>query len=290
MLAASVIIPHYDDLDNLKVCLRLLDDQTLPRDEFEIIVADNNSKVGLEAVKEVVGNRGIVVHAPEQGAGPTRNVGVAASNKQAFALVFIDSDCRPMPQWLEEGLAALRTAEIVSGPVLMEPRDWKQITPVEAFDVVFGFRSDMYIHKIGFAGTGNLFVRRDVFEAVGPFRSEVAEDLEWSRRATATGFSLTYTPQAIVRHPARRNWPELVRKWRRHTREAYFLAREQRFGKLSWLLRSWAILGSPLLHVNQIFRSRELPSLRDKLGAAWVLFRIRGFRFVEAHRVAYSER
>ena len=62
----SVIIPHYNDLDNLHRCLRLLQDQTLPRDAFEIVVADNNSRYGLVELKRVCGTMARVVPASIQ--------------------------------------------------------------------------------------------------------------------------------------------------------------------------------------------------------------------------------
>src|SRR5271157_5282241 len=111
----SVIIPHYNDLVNLKRCMRLLVAQTLPRSQFEIVVADNNSSCGLEEVVRVCGALARVVPAPIQGAGPARNVAVEGSRGRVLA--FIDSDCRPTPTWLERGLAAMSSGQIVGGQV-----------------------------------------------------------------------------------------------------------------------------------------------------------------------------
>ena len=52
----SVIIPHYNDLANLDRCLRSLAAQTLPESRFEVIVADNNSRCGIEEVHRVCGD------------------------------------------------------------------------------------------------------------------------------------------------------------------------------------------------------------------------------------------
>ena len=99
----SVIVPHLDDYDNLDTCLRLLQAQSFPGDRTEIIVVDNGSSRGFEAVRRLVGSRGKVIEAAERGAGPARNAGVRASRGDALA--FIDSDCRPDKRWLEEGLS-----------------------------------------------------------------------------------------------------------------------------------------------------------------------------------------
>src|SRR5260370_33327027 len=53
--SVSVIIPHYNDLANLERCMRLLAAQSLPLSQFEIVVADNNSRCGPEDVERGVG-------------------------------------------------------------------------------------------------------------------------------------------------------------------------------------------------------------------------------------------
>jgi GT2 family glycosyltransferase len=283
LIRISVVIPHYDDLEQLSHCLDLLDRQTLPRDQFEVIVSDNNSRCGLAAVEQVVAGRARVVLATEPGAGPTRNEGARIA--RGAALAFIDSDCRPCSDWLKEGLAGLERFPIVGGPVIMEPADSAAPTPEEAFDVVFGFNALEFLRTRGFIGTGNLFVRRDVFDRVGEFRSGVSEDVEWSHRASALGLTLHHVPGAIVGHPARRGREELFRTWSRRTREAFLLAREQRLGTVRWVLQSWVVLVSPIPHVAKILRCSGLKTWRDRWGAIRVLFRIRFYRFAEAYRV-----
>ena len=97
----SVIVPHYSDLANLKRCIDLLAAQTVPRSQFEIVVADNNSSCGLNEVADVCGAFARVVSAPVQGAGPARNAAIAASLGDILA--FTDLDCRPARDWLERG-------------------------------------------------------------------------------------------------------------------------------------------------------------------------------------------
>src|SRR5271167_2742993 len=46
----SVIIPHYNDIHALSICVANLHRQTWPATNMEIIVADNNSACGLDAV------------------------------------------------------------------------------------------------------------------------------------------------------------------------------------------------------------------------------------------------
>ena len=83
----SVIVPHYQDLKALGVCLAALDAQTYPRDRFEIVIADNNSPVGIDAVAKVVAGRAKLVLVTQKGAGPARNGAVAASTGEVLASI-----------------------------------------------------------------------------------------------------------------------------------------------------------------------------------------------------------
>ncbi len=47
----SVIIPHLDDTGRLAECVAALEQQTFPRKDFEIVVADNGSTCGIDAVR-----------------------------------------------------------------------------------------------------------------------------------------------------------------------------------------------------------------------------------------------
>ncbi len=202
--SVSVIIPHYNDLANLERCMRLLAAQSLPLSQFEIVVADNNSRCGLEEVERACGGLARVVAAPIQGAGAARNAAVEASRGRVLA--FIDSDCRPTPTWLENGLAALSGAQIVGGQVDVDVEDPAHPTAVEAFEKVFAFNFKRYIQELGFSGSGNMFVSREIFDRVGGFRGHVAEDADWGRRAVAANYRFRYAPSVVVSHPARRNW------------------------------------------------------------------------------------
>jgi glycosyltransferase involved in cell wall biosynthesis len=282
----SIIIPHFNDLDNLQNCLDLLLRQSFDHDRFEIVVADNRSGVGLDAVREAVGGRGRVISAETPGAGPARNSGVAASSGSILA--FIDSDCRPDPSWLAEGVAALETYDVVGGAIRVSVGDPDHMTAIEAFEVVFAFRNDAYVRSKHFTVTASMFTRRATFDAVGDFRTEVSEDIEWCERAQAKGFSLGYADRSVVLHPARRDWIELKNKWRRLTRETYLLSREKRVSRARWLGRAWLVLISIVPHAWLIIASRSLPTARDRLRATAVLIRIRTFRWLEAHRLVFS--
>ena len=145
----SIIIPHFNDVENLVKCVRMLKAQSLAPATFEIVVADNNSPVGIDVVRQAVDGDATVVEAPVQGAGPARNAAVAASIGSVLA--FIDSDCRPQRDWLERGLAALGKADVVGGRVDIVSRNPASPNPIEAFEMATAFPIRDYVERKRFA-------------------------------------------------------------------------------------------------------------------------------------------
>lgn len=280
----SVVVPHFDDLANLDKCLSALERQTVPADQFEIVVADNNSSCGRLQVEQTIAGRALLVSVSERGAGPTRNGGAAAARGQVLA--FTDSDCVPEQNWLAEGMAALADYDFVGGKVIVSVADEGHVTPTEAFEKVFAFDFETYINRKGFAGSGNLFVPRTVFGAVGGFRTGVSEDVDWSRRAVAKGYRLGYAPAAMVAHPARRNWNELRRKWERINRETFALEQQAPGGRLRWLARTMLLPVSAVAHTPRVLRSPRLRNPRERAGALAVLFLCRAWRFGDALKLS----
>lgn len=281
----SVVIPHYNDLDRLRVCHARLLAQSWPHEQFEIVVADNNSACGLAAVQQAAPSA-LVVPAPIQGAGPARNAGIAASHGTVIAL--IDSDCVPEPDWIAEGVAALDRFDFVGGRVGTFAQFPERPTPVEAYEIVFNFNFRRYIETVGFTGTGNMFVPREVFDRVGGFRAVVAEDMEWSFRARGLGYRLGYADLAVVGHPARRTWTELERRWDRMLHEDIALIQEQPYGRLRFALKALAMPASVLPHAAKVLYGTELPSMRAKLGAIGVLTRLRLWRAARMLRLVFD--
>ena len=271
----SVIVPHYNDLANLACCLEHLRRQTWPAECREIIVADNNSPGGVAAIERLDPDVR-VVPATEQGAGPARNAAVAVAGGEVLA--FIDSDCFAAPGWLKEGVAALARFDYAGGRVEVAVPDPRRPTPAEAYETVFAFDFKKYIEQKRFAGTGNLFVPRAIFDRVGGFRVGLSEDIDWCRRANALGYRLGYAEKALVRHPARRRWGDLTLRWDRVIGEMLALGRERPGWHWRWAVYALAVAGSPLPHALRILRSSRLGSPRSKIAGLVGLFGIRWYR------------
>ena len=159
--------------------------------------------------------------------------------------------------------------------------DESRLSGAEAFERVFAFNNRRYVEEEGFSVTANLFCSRPVFDAVGPFLTGVSEDVEWCRRATAKGFTLAYAADAIVSHPARRNWRELKRKWQRINAERFALAVRAPRGRARWAAQTAMLPLSILAHAPRVLRSAALQR-QSRWGALATLARLRCWRTGDA--------
>ena len=279
----SVIVPHYNDLDALNACLNSLEKQTLERDRFEIVVCDNNSPLPPDRIAQVTGSRAQLVSESEKGAGPARNR--AVTETQGKTLAFIDSDCIAEPEWLENGLIRLTDADIVGGKVRVFSLADKP-TGADLFEQIFAFDQKTYVEEKGFSVTANLFCARSTFDAVGPFRNGVSEDLEWCMRARRLGFGIAYADDAVVAHPSRPDWQSLRKKWERLTHETYALVRQEGTSTASWQMRQLAVAASALPHSAKVL-STSL-STSEKLRVLGTLWKIRLWRAAEGLKISLS--
>lgn len=274
----SVIVPHYDQPDALALCLKSLARQSFARDAFEVIVADNGSpkRLALElALHEFDGAR-LVVEA-RRGAAHARNAALKIARARFIA--FIDADCVADDNWLSSGIEGLVSADLCGGDVKVTVVDEARPSGVEAFEKIFAFRQREYVSRKKFSVTANLFARRTVVDAVGPFTNGVSEDVDWCNRAVALGFRLAFNANSIISHPARRNWGELVRKWDRLVNERWngFDGRSPA-GRLKWAVLAIATALSAAPHMFLVLTSDKLSRLQDRAAATGVLVRIRWWR------------
>jgi glycosyltransferase involved in cell wall biosynthesis len=285
----SIIIPHLNQPDGLEACLRSLEAQSLDRSLFEIIVVDNGSAAPPRGV--VARHAGVqLLHESQPGPGPARNTGKRSATGDVLA--FIDADCRAHPDWLRTALQMLHSLPprtILGGDVRIWRNEDGDFTAIEAYESVFAYRFKLYIEQHGFSGTGNLVVFRSDFETIGPFAGiDVAEDMEWGRRACSTGFRFRYVPDMIVFHPARRSLDELYAKWDRQIQHYLNMAQDKPAWRFRWIARALLILGSPIVDSATIFNSDRIRGKSARLKAMLVLCKIRTHRAFKMLSLLYA--
>ncbi len=215
----SVIVPAYNDAEQLTICLEALSQQSYPASCFEVVVVDNASDDDIAGAAACF--PGVSIEREERvGSYAARNRGIKTSKGEILA--FTDADCIPDPGWIEAGVRALEEDSecgAVGGRIQMFPRDPQHVTAFDLHDLVWGMPQRVYVERFGLAATGNLFARRKAFDRVGPFNPEFRScgDCEWNFRMTAAGMKLGYADAARVRHPTRSSMRSFVLRRRRIT-------------------------------------------------------------------------
>lgn len=216
----SVIIPVLNDTERLKICLEALESQTYPKDNYEIIVVDNDS---YESIGPVVSGFGQVKlgHESRRGAYVARNRGTSLAKGEILA--FTDSDCIPAPDWIDKGVANLLRVPncgLVAGRIEFIFKNQDKPTAVELYDSIKFLQQERYIEVAKFSTTANLFTFKSVFENIGCFNDMLKSsgDKDWGQRVFSTGYELIYADDTCVAHPARHSLDQLYRKIVRITR------------------------------------------------------------------------
>lgn len=226
-LIFSVIIPTYNGGDLLRACLKSVAKLNFPKQDFEVIVVDNNSTDNTKAIiaefpfKYVLENK-------TQSSYAARNAGVAVARGEILA--FTDSDCEVHPDWLTHVLDAARRhpkAGCIAGEIMPFPGT----TVVERFSDKIGLLKQRGPlsgwHFKPYAQTANASFRRTVFDRVGLFDGHMKSGgdatFAW-RMLDQTDFDITFAPEAVVYHHHRTDLPSLWSQFRRYGG-----------GKVSWM-------------------------------------------------------
>jgi lipopolysaccharide/colanic/teichoic acid biosynthesis glycosyltransferase/glycosyltransferase involved in cell wall biosynthesis len=196
----SVIIPAHNATATITECLEALARQTMPRDQYEVIVVDDGS-VDETAVLAANCGATVIRHEQKRGAAAARNSGIQAARGEIVC--FTDADCQPDRDWLAQisrplcqqpevtgskGIYGSRQGQLVARFVQIEYED--------KYDLLHGQE------YIDFIDTYSAAYRRDVLLANNGFDENVSyvEDQELSFRLAARGYKMVFQPQARVYH------------------------------------------------------------------------------------------
>ena len=203
-LRVSVVIPAYNAEQALPRCLSALEHQTLPQEQYEVIVVDDGSEDATAEVAKAQGAR--VLKQDHMGPAAARNAG--AELARADIIVFTDADCEPAPDFLE------RLIEPFDAPVVSGARGvyrTQQKSLVARFVQLEYEERYQRIAKVQQEGgvidaldTSYAAYRREVFLEAGGFDTHyldaAVEDHELSFRLAHAGHVFRFAPEAAVYH------------------------------------------------------------------------------------------
>ena len=215
----SVLICTWNRPDGIRRALEGLAEQTLPSNEFEVVVVDNNSTDNTrEVVQSLTGRVPYPLHyilESRQGKCWALNTGIAAASADIVAC--LDDDCVPEPGWLAEIQRGFERPEVAllggscpsvfSDAVCGDPyrlflanRFFGDFAPYDEFTEILNKNLPLGM---------NLAFRKEVAGAVGGFDVRLGprpeahlgrEETSFIRAAQRAGFRVFYTPSAVVRH------------------------------------------------------------------------------------------
>ncbi|MFB8387035.1 glycosyltransferase [Microbacterium sp. NPDC055910] len=212
----TVVVPVYEDLARLKMCLALIAAQDYPAELINVIVVDNASRTDLTPALPPGDPRFTLIREMQRGSYAARNAGLKIAEGEMLA--FTDADCLPHPTWISTAVAILTEEghpQAVGGDIHlvfrngMHPRSGPEL-----YESAHEFPQRRFVEVDGFAATANLVVSRSVMSRVGPFNAALKSggDQEWGKRLHASGARMVFSARAVVDHPARSSWFGLAKK------------------------------------------------------------------------------
>lgn len=192
----SVIIPTFHRNDLLAKCLDCLAPgvQTLPAEQYEVIVTDDGSEITAETMLQEQYHWAKWVPGPRKGPAANRNNG--ASYAQGEWLAFTDDDCLPDPQWLEA-----YTKATVNEPdcFVFEGRTYVDRPKHSLAETAPTNETGGYLWSCNFAIQKQLFESLRGFDDRFPYAA--MEDVDFKLRLTKKNYKFLFIELASVCHP-----------------------------------------------------------------------------------------
>ncbi len=193
----SVIIP-FSKPDLAEVALEKLLQQTYPADLTEILLVGPKSStlVNRWPIKAIETK---TIYYP----GEARNIGARAATGDFF--LFLDDDCEPALDWIEQNVRELEQAEVgaVGGQIAGKSKAFfAQCVDFSRFAF-----SQVNRRKEDAVCSASLGVKRQAYEEAQGFNEELRseEDMDFCYRLNKLGYKTIYQPAIKVLHDHRRN-------------------------------------------------------------------------------------
>ncbi|MCM2466697.1 glycosyltransferase [Methanoculleus oceani] len=180
----SIVVPTYNEEQNIERCLRSLADQTVPRETYEIIVVDGNSKDRTRELAEPLADR--VFIQTSKRVGGARNDGAMAASGEIVATT--DADCILPRDWVERIERTFAERDIVQLYGTVYPIEGGFRNKLSLLGANIFSRLGYYTRTIYFTLGCNTAFDRDAFLRAGMYRCiDAGDDLEIAQRMRKLG-------------------------------------------------------------------------------------------------------
>ncbi|ABN57011.1 MULTISPECIES: glycosyltransferase [Methanoculleus] len=180
----SVVVPTYNEEQNIERCLASLADQTVPRDTYEIIVVDGDSKDRTRELAEPLADR--VFIQTSKRVGGARNDGAMAASGDIIATT--DADCVLPRDWVERIGKDFAEKDIVQLYGTVYPIEDSFRNRLSLLGANIFSRLGYYTRTIYFTLGCNTAFDREAFIRAGMYRCiDAGDDLEIAQRMRKLG-------------------------------------------------------------------------------------------------------
>ncbi|MBL7071374.1 MAG: glycosyltransferase [Candidatus Omnitrophica bacterium] len=213
----SSIICTYNRQRYLRKAVQSLVEQTLPNEQYEIIVVDNGSSDDTKRVIKRLSNIQNLryIYDPTLGLSQARNTGWI--NARGEYIAYLDDDAMAFPQWLEKILEVFENVKPKPGcaggriELIWEtPRpNWISDKLLPALGKVNWSQTPIFINKDQWIPGGNCAFPRGLLESMGGFSVDLgrkggnllcAEEIQLQNRLNEKGYRCFYHPEIAIRH------------------------------------------------------------------------------------------
>ena len=204
-LALSVVVPVHNGGRTLADTLSQIRASTLPRDTYELIVVDDASSDGSQAVAARYVDALIRLSGRPRGASYARNRG--AEQARGEVVVFVDADVGVREDTLSRLLAAFDDDEIVAASAVNDGAGQRGRFSAEYWNLLHAYGAARHTTGVAQFHASCGAVRREAFVSAGMFnewlyRRPSVEDVEMAERLRASGRRVRVERDAAFAHRA----------------------------------------------------------------------------------------
>jgi glycosyltransferase involved in cell wall biosynthesis len=231
-LHISVVIPVRNEVDNIEALLSDLENQTLSKEQFEVLIVDDSSTDGTVELaqhlcRKLHSNIRLIQLTDIPNASPKkRAIENALSVAQGSLIITTDGDCRVGPKWLDsfKDCYLATGAKLISGPVTftLEKSLTDHLQTIEFASLIGSGASAISAGYPSLCNGANLAYEKSVFYDVGGFdgvRHVASGDDEFLMHKVAAaypeGIQFLKNPESIVYTKPHQKWSMFFRQRKR---------------------------------------------------------------------------
>jgi len=185
-ISVTVIIPCYNEENNISRCLESLEKLDYPTSLVQVIVVDNGSQ---DRSRMIASQFRIQLLQKAGGTiGAVRNYGAKFAHGDILA--FVDADCVVSTDWIRSFLQYFRDKDNKVGIAGSPPPPPPEGNLLQ--HAWFSHRMEKYIGEAEYIGSANLIISQSLFNHVGGFDETIpsGEDYDLCTRVIQTGYKV----------------------------------------------------------------------------------------------------